>query len=110
MGTPRDNTDEAAQAADDAWSERGLEPDIEYEEPDIPTHVEIFGGNGCNYCTKAKALCEERNIPFTYKNIDEDEEAFDQLVGRIKTWKTIPQIFIGNQRIGGYDELVTYLG
>lgn len=105
----RDNTDEAAQAADDAWSERGLEPEYE-PEPDIPTHVEIFAGTGCSYCTKAKELCEQRNIPFTYKNMDDDEEAFFQLVGRIKKWETVPQIFIGSQHIGGYDDLVKYLG
>lgn len=102
----RDNTDAAAQAADDAWSDRFLDQ----EEPDIPTHVEIFAGNGCSYCTKAKHLCKERNIPFTYKNIDEDEESFNQLVGRIKSWKTVPQIFIGAKHIGGYDDLVKYLG
>lgn len=102
-----DNTDAAAQAADDAWSERGLEDD---HEPDIPTHVEIFAGNGCKFCVKAKQLCEERNIPYTYKNMDEDEDAFFQLVGRIKKWETVPQIFVGNRHIGGCAELEAFLG
>lgn len=87
----RDNTDEAAQAADNAWSER--------------MKVEIFGGNGCSYCQRAVALCISQGLPYVYKNIDDDEEYFDQLVGRIKTWKTVPQIFIGAEHIGGFDEL-----
>ena len=102
----RDNTEAAANAADEAWSERGLE----VEEPDIDTYVEIFAGSGCNYCTKTKQLCEERNLPYRYMNMDEDEQAFDQLVGRIKKWNTVPQIFIGPKHIGGYDDLVRYLG
>ena len=91
-----DNTDAAAQAADDACSERGLEPEYDpADEPDIPTHVEIFAGTGCSYCTKAKELCEARGLPYTYKNMDDDEEAFFQLHGRIKKWETVPQIFVG---------------
>lgn len=103
------HSDEAAQEADDYVTENGTGRSFE-KEPDIPTHVEIFAGTGCKYCEKAKALCEERNIPYTYKNMDDDEEAFFQLVGRIKKWETVPQIFYGSQHIGGHDELVKFLG
>jgi glutaredoxin len=102
----RDNTDAAAQAADDSWSDRY----INEEEPELPTHIEIFGGNGCTYCAKAILLCNERKIPFRYYNIDDSEERFDQLIGRIGSWKTVPQIFLGPKHIGGYDDLAKYLG
>ena len=69
---------------------------------------EIFGGEGCPYCVKAVKLVVEKGVDYTYKDINKDEEAFDQLVGRIKKWKTIPQIFYGTQHIGGYDDLVKF--
>lgn len=97
----RDNTDEAAQAADDYVSEHGT---------GRTPAVEIFGGNGCPYCTKAIALCEKRGLAYSYKNVDDDEDAFFQLHGRIGSWKTVPQIFWGNERIGGFDDLAKRLG
>lgn len=111
----RDNTDAAAQEADDHWSEYGNMTRSEahaYEEEcrRAEVNVEIFGTNTCPYCVKAKELCKSLGYSFTYKNIDEDNEAFDQLVGRIKSWKTVPQIFIGAKHIGGYDDLQKYLG
>ena len=71
---------------------------------------EIFGGEGCSYCVKAKELLQSKNIPHTYKDVNEDFEAFDQLVGRIGKWNTIPQIFFGGLHIGGYDDLVKFIG
>lgn len=106
----RDNTDEAGNAADDHWTEFGDDPAYDPVEDQMPTHIEIFGANGCSYCTKAVALCKQRQMPYKYLNIDEDEEAFDQLVGRIKSWKTVPQIFIGARHIGGFDDLQKELG
>lgn len=70
---------------------------------------EIFGSNSCPYCQKAKELLTKLGLEFEYKNIDEDEEAFDQLVGRIKRWKTVPQIFYGSTHIGGFTELEEYV-
>lgn len=99
-----DNTNAAAQAADDAWSERGLET-----QPELPV-IEIFAGTGCKYCVKAKELCEQQGLKYRYVNIDDDFEAFDQLVGRIKQWQTVPQIFAGNKHIGGCDDFEKYLG
>lgn len=93
----RDNTDAAAQEADDRITEEGTQPALRYE---------IFGTSTCPYCDKAKELLTKLNKEFVFYNIDEDEQAFDQLVGRIKSWKTVPQIFYGANHIGGYDDLV----
>lgn len=91
-----DNTDAAAQEADDRITEEGTQ---------VITPFEIFGTSTCEYCEKAKELLTAQGQKFVFKNIDEDEEAFDQLVGRIKSWKTVPQIFYGPTYIGGYKEL-----
>lgn len=74
---------------------------------------EIYGANWCSFCVKAKNLLEEKGIDFVYRDIDNTEEkerlkaVFDRYPD-IK--KTIPQIFIGEQRIGGFDDLREYLG
>lgn len=103
------------EEADNHHSEYGnmtVQQSIDYERDmqRAAMNIEIFGSNTCSYCTKAKEFCEKYGYGYTYKNIDEDEEAFDQLVGRIKSWKTVPQIFVGAVHIGGYDELVRRYG
>ncbi len=78
---------------------------------DVPTNIitaEIFGTSTCPYCEKAKALLTEKGIHFVYKNMDDEQSGFfDQLVGRIKSWKTVPQIFLGSEHVGGYDDLLS---
>lgn len=110
----KDNTDAAAQAADDHWSEHGDQTPQQVwsrsrDQLRSNHMVEIFGSNTCTFCTKAKELCNKHFYEYTYYNIDEDEEKFDQLVGRIKSWKTVPQIFIGAIHLGGYDDLLKHL-
>lgn len=102
-----DNTDAAAQAADDSWSERGLDIELD-REPVATTVYEIFGSKDCNYCVKAQQFFGQNGIDYKYYDL-EDDDYFDQLVGRIKTWKTVPQIFYGPNHIGSYDDLIRYL-
>lgn len=67
--------------------------------------VQIYGSASCTYCVKAKNLLSERTIPFKYYDLDEDFDAFDELVARITKWETVPQIFVDGEHIGGCDEL-----
>ena len=75
-----------------------------------PTHAEIFGAPTCPYCDKAKALLTERGIPFTYHDVDASEDAFDSLFALVGTWKTVPQIFVNGEHVGGFDDLKEMLG
>ena len=70
----------------------------------------IFGSATCPYCDRAKALLTERGIPFTYRDVDADEDAFDSLFALIGAWKTVPQIFIDYEHVGGFDDLQRRLG
>lgn len=96
----RDNTDAAAQEADDYVSEQGTSR---------TSAIEIFGSNDCTYCAKAKALCDKYGLKYKYYNVDEDMDAFWHLVSRIKSWKTVPQIFWGQVHLDGYEDLAKYL-
>lgn len=70
---------------------------------------EIFGGEDCVYCQKAKQLLDEKGLPYDYFDIMKDFDAFDVLHDRIRRWETIPQIFYGERHLGGHDKLVQFL-
>jgi glutaredoxin 3 len=69
-------------------------------------NVEIYGVEGCTFCKKAVEWCEEKDIKHTYHDVTNATELIDQLIERIGYVKTVPQIFINDKHIGGYDELV----
>ena len=57
----------------------------------------------CPYCNAAKALLNQKGIAFREIDVSDDAE-FDALIRRTG-WKTVPQIFIGEKMIGGFQEL-----
>ena len=70
--------------------------------------IEIFGKPQCPFCDKAKALCEQRGLEYIYKSLGTDytkEELLETFPGA----RTVPQIRINGENIGGYDKLGTYL-
>ncbi len=67
--------------------------------------VTIYSGPFCPYCTKAKALLDKKNVSYEDFNVKEDSARFDEMLSLSKGRKTIPQIFINGQHIGGCDDL-----
>ena len=66
--------------------------------------VTIYSTRVCPYCMRAKALLQSRHVPYTEILVDMDTAKrieMEHKTGR----RTVPQIFIGEQHIGGYDEL-----
>jgi glutaredoxin len=70
--------------------------------------IEIWGKPACPYCERAKALCESRNLKYTYKQLDVDFTR-DEILEKFPGAKTFPQIIVGGNKIGGYDKLGPYL-
>jgi|TARA_R110002074_G_scaffold85623_3_gene189356 glutaredoxin 3 len=64
----------------------------------------IYSKNQCPFCDKAKY--ELRNEDFEVKNISENQEFLPELMDRNPNARTMPQIFKGDQLIGGYDALM----
>jgi len=48
-----------------------------------------------------KELLSHEGLPFTARNVDEDEAAYDELVAR--GWRTVPVTMFGDQAVKGYD-------
>ncbi|ASP40083.1 GrxA family glutaredoxin [Bacterioplanes sanyensis] len=70
----------------------------------------IFGRDGCGYCRRAKELCDIKEIPYKYVDINVEgisKADLEKTVG--KPVETVPQIFNGTQYVGGYTELAALL-
>ncbi|MDG2229095.1 MAG: glutaredoxin [Gammaproteobacteria bacterium] len=71
-------------------------------------HAEIFGKLDCIHCEKAKFLCNQKGIKYTYKELDKDFD-FDFIKKSFPNARTFPQIVIDGIHVGGYDDLSKYL-
>ena len=69
------------------------------------TTVEIYTWKFCPFCIRAKALLNEKGVKFTEYSIDGDNEARTKMSERAGGRKSVPQIFINGESIGGCDEL-----
>ena len=67
--------------------------------------VEIYTWQYCPFCIRAKSLLKKKNINFTEYKIDGDEDARELMIQRADGRRTLPQIFIDNECIGGCDDL-----
>ena len=69
------------------------------------TTVEIYTWRFCPFCLRAKALLNEKGVQFTEYSIDGDDDARTKMSERAGGLRTVPQIFINGNGIGGCDEL-----
>ena len=66
--------------------------------------VIIYSADWCPYCQKAKQLLDSKGVNYKEFNVDTEPHLRDEIVARTGM-KTIPQIFIEDQFVGGYSEL-----
>lgn len=71
----------------------------------IKANVEIYTWQTCPYCIRAKFLLWRKGVDFTEYKIDGDNQARQAMSERAHGKRTVPQIFINNQHIGGCDDL-----
>lgn len=71
--------------------------------------VEIYGTDKCSWCDRAREVCEQYNLEYAYKSLDdrwEGEQFKVELKERKPDVKTVPQIWWNNNYIGGFEDLV----
>ena len=68
----------------------------------------IYTKNNCSYCVKAKELLTANNLKYLEKNIEAIEYR-SELLSKYPEAKTVPQIFLDNICIGGYENLYLLL-
>lgn len=62
----------------------------------------------CNYCDMAKNLLSSKGIDFEERKIG-DGWTKEELLESVPTARSVPQIFVNDEYIGGYKELANYL-
>jgi glutaredoxin 3 len=67
--------------------------------------VVIYTGPMCNYCSAAKHLLNKKKVNYTEFDIGTDSSKMKEMQERTKGARTIPQIFIDETYVGGYNEL-----
>lgn len=67
--------------------------------------VEIYTWSTCPFCRRAKELLDAKDIDYTEYDITGDEEAREKMAARSNGRRTVPQIFIDDQWIGGCDDM-----
>lgn len=71
---------------------------------------DVYGATDgrCWYCNEAKTLLDREELEYTYHDVD-DPQVKELLIERLEKSnvesRTIPQIFKGDEYIGGYTEL-----
>ena len=68
-------------------------------------NVLVYMGPMCGYCDAAKRLLNKKNIPYKEINIALEEDKMEVMIKKSNGKRTIPQIFIEDYHIGGYEEL-----
>lgn len=69
-----------------------------------PAEVVVYGTARCPYCIRARALLDDKGIGYTDIRLDEQPE-YRAEMERLSNRRTVPQIFINNNHVGGCDEL-----
>ena len=70
-------------------------------------YVKLYGKKNCPQCEQAKALLESKSLGYEYIDLGSNIEAMQE--AKAKGWRSVPQITIDNQHVGGYKELAAYI-
>jgi glutaredoxin 3 len=71
----------------------------------VATEVVMYSSAWCGYCARARALLESKGVAFREIKVDEDPADRQAMLVRSGGRRTVPQIFIGDRHVGGFDEL-----
>jgi alkyl hydroperoxide reductase subunit F len=66
--------------------------------------IEIYTKQWCPYCLKAKALLRAKDVAYDEVDVTSDEARQAEMVER-SGMRSVPQIFLDGEKVGGYDDL-----
>ena len=67
--------------------------------------VEIYTSPLCGFCHAAKRLLASKGVSFAEIDVSRDPAKRQEMLSRANGRHTVPQIFIGTEHVGGYDDL-----
>ena len=68
------------------------------------SNITVYHKDYCPYCKAAKSLLKAKGLPFTEIEVTDNAKEFSNMIKRSER-KTVPQIFVGDIHIGGFDDL-----
>jgi glutaredoxin 3 len=66
--------------------------------------VQMYATAFCPYCVRARRLLKRKGVEFEEIRVDKDMDQMRTMIQRSQR-TTVPQIFIGERHIGGYDDM-----
>ncbi len=69
--------------------------------------VESYTSPLCGFCHAAKRMLNDKGISFAEYDVGRDPDKRQEMLGRSNGRHTVPQIFIGDNHVGGYDDMAT---
>ncbi len=68
--------------------------------------VIIYSKANCPYCDRAKLLLEQEDIAYEERRVDQKQSYLQEMIDKGATRRSFPQIFINDEAIGGFDDLL----
>ena len=65
----------------------------------------VWSKDQCPYCVQAKQLLDSKGIEYEERNIMHGTYTKEQLLEAVPTARTLPQIFLDEEYVGGFTEL-----
>lgn len=70
--------------------------------------ITIYGKPSCGFCTKAKNFAKDRGLEYEYKDVT-NSRFMEDLKEALPGVRSVPQIWVQGQHVGGFAELVSYV-
>ena len=67
-------------------------------------NITIYGTETCSYCTAARMLLKKKGLEYEDILVSRDAGKREEMIARSGN-QSVPQVFIGDRSIGGFDEL-----
>lgn len=71
------------------------------------SQITMYSTGTCPYCAQAENLLKRKGLTVNKIRIDQDNAAFDTMLATTGK-RTVPQIFINDHYVGGFDNLVAF--
>lgn len=66
--------------------------------------IDVYCTPTCPYCQRAEKLLRKKGVKFNKIRVDQNPGKLREMIKRSRR-KTVPQIFIGDKHVGGFDDL-----
>lgn len=67
--------------------------------------VEIYSTSNCPFCDRAKKLLDQKGVNYIEINVEQDDAKLQEMIKRSGGKRSVPQLFINDHSIGGFDDL-----